>query len=226
MGLSVKWSLISVTFMDVVWGAVLFAWSLLCAALLSKRWYEFLVNRGVKKEKAIFSSRKFIHIWAAGLTSFAVPFLFSSPTVPFIASLILAAITYIPHKKDKLMDWFQIRGNIDEVYFLITWGFTLLAIWLIVGSPYPAVLPGIFLSVGDAIAGEVRNILYESKNKSIVGNIVMMVFNCIVGYLFFGFIGFVAGFFSALVEKFEIIDDDISVPLVSTIIIILGVLLG
>jgi dolichol kinase len=78
------------------------------------------------------------------------------------------------------------------------------------------------MSFGDGMTGIVRNSIYRRRTKSWWGNIAMMGICAPVGYLLLGIAGLAAGVAAYLVEKFEYkwLDDDITVPLVSFLILI------
>ena len=214
-------TLLSLTPLDVLFGILGIIWVLLCVKMLSKLWYRFLINRGVMEIKAIYSTRKFLHIWAAGIMGLATPFLFSGPMIPFVSSLIIALMIYIPHRKGKLLRWFQVEENIDEVYFCIMWGLTILVMWTIFLDPWYGVLPTVFMAIGDSIAGEVRSLLYNVRTKAWIGNLAMMLFCVPIGFVTLGIIGAISGAFASIIEHFEFIDDDVSIPLFSCLATIL-----
>ncbi|MEM4833765.1 MAG: dolichol kinase, partial [Thermosphaera sp.] len=68
-----------------------------------------------------------------------------------------------------------------------------------------------------------RNALYNRRNKSWFGNLAMAVVTVPVGQIVLGLPGALAGLIASIVEHFEIhskIDDNITVPLVSFLIIL------
>ncbi|MEM2973486.1 MAG: hypothetical protein QXS50_04980, partial [Candidatus Caldarchaeum sp.] len=156
------------------------------------------------------------HILAGGVVAVLVPFLLKSYFLVAALVAVLAVGNYIPHRRRKLLYWYQVEENMYEVNFIIMWG-------LVMGLGYYlnnialGVLPILFMSVGDGVTGLVRNALYGRRTKSWWGNLAMAFFCIPVGYLLYGVAGAVAGGLASVVEKFEfgMIDDNITVPLVS-----------
>jgi dolichol kinase len=79
------------------------------------------------------------------------------------------------------------------------------------------------MSIGDAITGIVRNILYKRRTKSWWGNLAMALFSMIAGAIV-GFAGVLAGAAASLIEHFEFkpIDDNVLIPVTSFAILILA----
>jgi len=105
------------------------------------------------------------------------------------------------------------------------WGIIIALGWLISGGNFwLGVLPVLFMSVGDAITGIVRNIIYKRRTKSWWGNLAMATFSIPVGGAIFGLAGIVAGATASFMEHFESnpIDDNITVPLSSFLILVLA----
>jgi dolichol kinase len=104
------------------------------------------------------------------------------------------------------------------------WGLVITVGWVISEANFWfGVLPVIFMSIGDAVTGIVRNILYKRRTKSWWGNLAMALFSIPVGMIL-GFAGVIAGAVASLIEHFEYnpIDDNVTVPLSSIIILILA----
>ncbi|MEM3090972.1 MAG: dolichol kinase, partial [Candidatus Bathyarchaeia archaeon] len=77
--------------------------------------------------------------------------------------------------------------------------------------------------VGDAVTGIVRNILYKRRTKSWWGNLAMAFFSIPTG-AFLGVAGMIAGAAASFIEHFESnpIDDNITVPLSSFLVLVLA----
>jgi len=188
---------------------------------LTLTFYKWAKKRGIKENKIIYYNRKIIHMLAGGLVALLVPFLFETPLLPFTLAMVLAVLTYIPHKTGKLMYWFQVEDNMYEVNFCIMWGTVIAASWIIFGMNQQAywygVVPVAFMAFGDAVTGLVRNMMYGKRTKSWYGNLAMLAVTVPIGAAVIGLPGAVAGILSSIVEHFEIpgiIDDNITVPLV------------
>ncbi len=212
--------------LEIAWSIALFAWVIIIVQLVSLTLYKYMVKRGVEEKRAVYYNRKVIHIFAGGLVALLVPFLFKTPLLPFILAMVLAILTYIPHRTKKLMYWFQVEDNMYEVHFCIMWGIIIALAWILFGQNTNAywygVIPVAFMSFGDAITGIVRNTLYGYRTKAWVGNIAMLAVTVPIGALI-GLAGILAAVIASIVEHFEIpgiVDDNITVPLISFLIIL------
>jgi len=176
----------------------------------------------LKENVAIYYNRKIIHILAGGVVSIIVPFVFKTPILPFVLAMVFAFLTYLPHKMNKIMYWFQTNDNIYEVHFCIMWGIIIALGWLLTnGNYWIGILPLLFMSVGDAVTGIVRNALFKRRTKSWWGNLAMALFSIPVGAIL-GIAGMLAGAIASVIEHFELnpIDDNITVPLSSFLILL------
>ncbi len=201
---------------DMVPTAILLVWNLAVVFVISRQSF-ILVHKSKSEIQAAYFSRKVIHFLSGGLTALVVPFL-SEPFVPFLLAMGLAMMTYIPHKIGRIFKWFQVEDNISEVYFCVVWAFLILLMWYVpaqLGGIWLAVVPILFMSFGDGITGIVRNILYSKRVKSWDGNIAMLMVCIPIGYFTFGWKGILAAILASVVEHYELVDDNISVPLVS-----------
>ncbi len=208
-----------------IWAGIILLWVVFVVQKLTLWTYNWMIKRGITHIKAVYYNRKIIHILAGGLAVFLVPFLFTTPLYPIILAAILAIATYLPHRKNKLMYWFQTEDNMYEVHFCIMWGVVVTLGWLIFHNWWYGVIPVAFMALGDGVTGIVRNILYNKRTKSWIGNIAMAAVTIPLGYIALGHIGALAGLLASIVEHFEImnlIDDNITVPLTSFLTILLG----
>jgi dolichol kinase len=203
---------------------LLFGWVIFVAAVLTKGLYSFMRRRGVEHNVAVYYNRKTIHMLTGGLVAVLVPFIFKTPIFPLTMAMLLAVFLYLPHKLRKLMHWFQTEDNTYEVSFCIMWGITITLGWLVSGCNFWfGVLPVLFMSFGDAITGIVRNIIYKRRTKSWWGNLAMASFSIPTGAML-GIAGIIAGAAASFIEHFESnpIDDNVTIPLVSFIILLLA----
>ena len=213
-----------ISMVEILASVILFLWVVFVVNFLTKNLYEFMRARRMRHNVAVYYNRKVIHMLAGGLVAVLVPFIFNTPIIPFIIASLLGALTYIPHKIGKLMYWFQTEDNMYEVSFCIMWGVILTLGWLISGGNFWfGVLPVLFMSFGDAITGIVRNMLYKRRTKSWWGNLVMALFTIPAGSIL-GLAGIFAGAAVSLIEHFEFnpIDDNVTVPLSSFLILTLA----
>ncbi|MGB9828119.1 MAG: dolichol kinase [Thermosphaera sp.] len=209
---------------ESIYTAILFIWVLIVVIPLTKFTYNMMIKKGTTHIKAVYYNRKIIHILAGGVVSILIPLLgYTTPLtiIPMLVLLFLA--TYIPHKTGKLLYWFQDPDNINEVNFVIMWGAVMITSWVVFRDWVYGVVPVAFMSFGDGITGIVRNALYNKRNKSWFGNLAMAVVTVPVGQIILGLPGAFAGLVASIIEHFEIhskIDDNITVPLVSFLIIL------
>lgn len=203
---------------------VLFSWIIFAVGFLTKKLYEAMEAKGFKHNVAVYYNRKLIHMSTGGLVALVTPFVFKTPLLPLVFASLLAVLTYIPHKTGKLMYWFQTEENMYEVSFCIMWGATVTFGWFVSGGNFWfGVLPVLFMSFGDGITGVVRNAMFKRRTKSWWGNLVMALFSILIGTTL-GLPGVLAGCVASLVEHFEFppIDDNVTVPLSSFIVLILA----
>jgi dolichol kinase len=206
--------------MEGVYAGVLFLWVLFVVGVLTYFCYKAMIKK-VPENIAVYYNRKIIHILAGGVIGYLVPFIFSTPFYPLTLSLVLGIFTLIPHLINKIMYWFQTNDNIYEVHFCLSWGLVLTAGWLLTGGDFWfGAIPILFMALGDAVTGLVRNTMFGRRTKSWWGNLAMAVINVPIG-LKLALPGVISGLFSSIVEHFEfgVIDDNITVPLSSFLIL-------
>lgn len=186
--------------------------------------YDFMRSRGMKHNVAVYYNRKLIHVFAGGVVALLVPFLFTSPIVPFIIAMIMAVFTYIPHRNGKLMYWFQVEDNMFEVNFCLMWGISMLLAWFILGSPIYALIPILFMAFGDAATGVVRNTMFKKRTKSWWGNIAMFAVCAPIGVLLLNSLwGVPIAALASFIEHYEFnpVDDNVLISASSFIAVLL-----
>jgi len=179
------------------------------------------VSRGIGERYGTYLARKTIHVLSAGVSVLLAPFVFSDWQTPLLLGSLMVAFTLIGHFR-KLFSWFQISNNYADVYFAVACTVLLVAFWNY--NVWIGVLSALFLAWGDGLTGVVRNFVYKKRNKGIWGNIAMFLVCMALGYLMngrVGYAGFVGGVFASVAEKFERIDDNISIPFGSAILMTL-----
>ena len=204
---------------DLIITIPIFLWVLFVTQYLSKLIYNLAVKKGYPEDSATYFGRKAIHIFASGLTALSLPFLFREPFLPFLSALILAVYTYLPHRKKQLYQWFQVKDNFNEVNFCLMWGLVILIGWFFDKSFWLGVIPALFLSFGDGVTGIVRNIRYQKRTKAWEGSLAMLIVCILIGFKM-GWAGIIAAIFATIFEKLEFIDDNISIPIVSFLILL------
>lgn len=204
--------------------ALLFVWVIFVVAILTRSLYYWMLKRGVENNVAVYFNRKVVHIFAGGICAAVVPFVFETPILPLVFAMFLAILTYVPHKLGKILFWFQTEENMYEVTFAIMWGLIIALGWFLSkGNFWFGILPVLFMAVGDALTGIVRNVIYRRRTKSWWGNLTMALFAIPLGAML-GFAGILAGAVASVIEHFEFypIDDNATVPSISFLILLLA----
>ncbi len=179
----------------------------------------FILSKWISKKQNIYVARKIIHILAGGLVAFASPYIFKSPAIPLIGGIGMLVLTLLPRLEGERMDWFQVEGNMGEIWFCFTWTIVMVGLWYIdLGAGVAAAL---FMSVGDGITGIVRNKVYKRWTKGLAGSIAMLLITLPIGWYYKGIPGIIGALVATLVEKWPKIDDNITVPLISAIVMVL-----
>jgi phytol kinase len=176
------------------------------------------VSRRVGDRFGTYVARKTIHILSAGVSLALAPFIFSDWQMPLILGSILVAFTLFGHFR-KPFKWFQVNNNYADVYFTIACTVLLVAFWQY--DVWIGVLSGLFLAWGDGLTGIVRNFVYKKRTKGVWGNLAMLSV-CIVLSLILdgrvGHAGLIGAVFASVIEKFEKVDDNISIPFGSAVL--------
>ena len=206
-------------FNDLIITLPFLLWTLFVIKFFSRWVYDLAVEKGYPPGSATYFGRKTIHIFGPGITALFVPFLFKEPFVPFLSALMMALYTYFLHKKDLLSEWFQVKENIHEVNFCLTWGAVILAGWFFDKSFWLGVIPALFMSFGDGVTGIGRNLKYKKRTKAWEGSLAMLLVCILIG-LKMGWAGIIAAFFATFFEKLKFVDDNISIPIVSFLILL------
>ncbi len=214
-----------------LWGemakALILSIYVLGVVLVTKPIYSFLRKKGLPHNVAIYYNRKIIHIFAGGVIAFLVPFIFTAPLVPFIMALLLGGFLYYWHARGKLLYWFQTDENMYEVNFTIAWGISVLLLWVILGDPRAAVVPAVFISLGDGVTGIIRNAFFAKRTKHWYGNLGMVAVTLPLGYVLAGSIGALAAIIASLVERYEFppVDDNILIAAASILVLLIPTIL-
>ncbi|MEM1847163.1 MAG: dolichol kinase [Acidilobaceae archaeon] len=200
---------------------LIFAVYVLFVIVITKPLYHYLTTRGLSPIRAKYFNRKVIHIFAGGVVALFVPFVYSTPLLPFLASVAITVLLIVARRLRPL-EWFQVPENHYEVNFAIMWGLSILVIWIAVGDPFLAVLPAIFMSFGDGTTGIVRNLVVKTRSKHWSGSVAMAFVSVTLGFIYGGLVGVVSAIVASLAERFEFnpIDDNVLVSLSSTFVVL------
>jgi dolichol kinase len=105
-----------------------------------------------------------------------------------------------------------------EVHFGIAYGFVLV-IGILLQNLMIALIPLLFMSFGDSATGLVRAITQNRQVKSWDGSLAMFIVCSIIGWFFLGFYGIIIAAIAAMVERIPGIDDNITVPIVTALLV-------
>jgi len=201
-----------VIFSDVINGGLLVAYNAFIILFVSRR---------ISEKHGTYMARKAIHILSAGISVLLARLIFSDLLAPLLLGSLMIAFTVFGHLR-KPYSWFQIKQNYADIYFTVACTVLLVAFWNY--NIWIGVLSALFLAWGDGLTGIVRNFVYGKRNKSILGNFAMFAVCMTLALLMngrVGYVAFVGAAFASVVEKFERIDDNISIPFGSAIIMTL-----
>jgi dolichol kinase len=77
------------------------------------------------------------------------------------------------------------------------------------------------MSFGDSATGLIRAVTQKRHVKSLEGSVAMFVICSIIGFAILGIYGIIVGLIATLVEKIPKIDDNVTVPFVTALLIFL-----
>ncbi|MEF8880116.1 MAG: hypothetical protein V5A64_06995 [Candidatus Thermoplasmatota archaeon] len=219
---------------QIIWVLILFFY-VAFVTYSTKKTYEFMINRGLDRNQAVYYNRKLVHIFAGGVVVLLVPILFRSPWYPLLAGLLITGFTLFSHRSNHLLYWFQTEKNLNDVSFCFMWGITIFVLWYFMGDPWIAVIPPAFMAIGDGVTGIIRSFVFAERTKHFIGNIWMAAFCIPLGFYLaylsnqgLIFWGVMAALAASLMERFEIgpLDDNVLIAISSTIVLYLGYLVG
>jgi phytol kinase len=195
---------------------LLLLWNLFVIHFLTKWAYGFV--RKLKDIPAEYIGRKIIHMFCGGIIALLIPVFYEGYYEFVILSAYGLGAYLLFWRKYKLLYWFQVKENMYEVHFTIAYGTTLL-IGILLQNVMIGLISLLFMSFGDSATGLVRAITQKKQVKSWDGSLAMFLICSIIGYLFLGTYGIMVGAVATLVEKIPGIDDNITVPLVTALLV-------
>ena len=226
------------TIVEFIWIIILTIYTV-SITFLTKKTYDLMVKKGIKKKDAVYYNRKIVHIFAGGVIALIVPIVFSSSIYPLFCGLSITIITYLSHKRrrGKMLYWFQTEDNLNDVSFCFMWGITIFVLWEVMGAmgntgaPWIAIIPAVFVSFGDGVTGIARNALFKKRTKHPIGNVFMAAVCIPLGYFLAGFGGIaiggaIAAIVASTMERYEFgpIDDNILITISSSIVLYIFIL--
>ena len=189
--------------------------------------YEKMRAIGLNDALALYINRKLVHALAAGIATLTIPYIFQTPVIPAILSLLLAALLAAARLKGGLK-WFQTGRDANEITFVVSWGASLAGVWLATGSMMLALIPPLYISIGDAITGFTRAALIGRREKHWIGNIAMAAFTIPLGIALLGLPwGVIVGGAAAVAERIDRpVDDNVAIALVTSLLVAAAARLG
>ena len=197
---------------------LLLLWNLFVIHYLTKWVYNFVQKyEGIP---AAYIGRKIIHIFVAGITAILIALFYSGYyKFAIIATFGLSAYLFF-WRQYRLMYWFQVKENMYEVHFSLAFG-TILLIGVLLQNLIVGLIPLLFMSFGDSATGLVRAFTQKKQVKSWDGSLAMFFVCSIIGWLFLGVYGIIIAAVAMLVERIPRIDDNITVPIVTALLVFL-----
>ncbi len=203
----------------------------LAILFLTRLPYQRMVAHGMEPIRAVYYNRKLVHMLAGGIGSVMVPLVFTDPWYPLVSGLLLTLLLYVAHVSGMRFYWFQTGDNRNDVKFALMWASSVSLLWWVLGNPWLAILPSLYMAFGDGVTGIVRNAVIRKRSKHPIGNVFMLLICAPLGW----FIGGQAdpaipvwGLFSAIVatvfERYEfgLIDDNILITVSASAVLLFG----
>jgi dolichol kinase len=197
---------------------LLLLWNLVVIHLLAKWAYNFA--KKYKDIPAAYVGRKIVHLFGGGITALLIPIFYEGYYSLVTISAFGLAFYTLFRRKYGLMYWFQIKENRYEVHFALAYGIILL-LGVILGNLWIGLIPILFMSFGDSATGLIRAVTQKKHVKSWEGSVAMFVICSIIGFTILGIYGIIVGLIATLVEKIPKIDDNVTIPFVTALLIFL-----
>ena len=174
-----------------------------------------IVVYSTKKYRNVWINRKIIHLSSVPAVLFYMYF-FREPYVFLLYSIVFTVMLFSKHVKKTLDGWYQVEGNLGEVYFTLSYGVLSIVAW-----PEYKILAGVamlFMAIGDSVTGIVRSRFVDRWQKHWTGSIAMLIVTLFIGMYFLGIPGALLALIATVAEAQPYIDDNLTVPLISFLI--------
>jgi len=217
-----------------VWALVLGVY-VLVVLFLTRIPYERMIAHGMEPMRAVYYNRKIVHMAGAGVASLFVPVFFTDLIYPLVAGVLFSLLTWATHAFGMRMYWFQIEENRNDFKFALAWLGSVTVLWWLLGNPWLAILPALFVAFGDGVTGIARNFVVRQRSKHPIGNVFMFLVCAPTGWIVGGLAdpgipewGLLAAVAATLVERYEfgVIDDNILIAVVATLVLLVGSQVG
>lgn len=196
--------------------SLLLIWNLVVIHYLAKLAYNFA--KKYKDIPAAYVGRKIVHLFGGGITALLIPIFYEGYYFLVTLSAFGLALYSLFRRKYGLMYWFQIKENRYEVNFALAYGIILL-VGVFLGNLWIGLIPILFMSFGDSATGLIRAVTQKRHAKSWEGSIAMFLICSLIGFAILGIYGIIVGLIATLVEKIPKIDDNVTVPVVTALLI-------
>ena len=115
------------------------------------------------------------------------------------------------------------------------WWISLGLLWWLLGDPWLAILPAVFMAFGDGVTGVIRNYFFRRRTKHVLGNVGMALVSVPLAWLIASQAdpalpvwGVIAALLASVVERYEFgwVDDNVLIAIATTLILLLGSVFG
>lgn len=197
---------------------LLLIWNLFVIHYLTKWVYTFMLR--YNDIPAAYVGRKIVHIFGGGIIAILIPIFYEGYYWLVTVSAFGLAAYLLFRRRIQPMYWFQVKENMYEVHFAFAYG-TILLIGVLLENLMIGLIPLYFMSFGDSATGLIRALTQKRHVKSWEGSVAMLIICSIIGYAFLGPYGIAVAAAATLVEKIPGIDDNITVPLITGLLVYL-----
>jgi len=167
-----------------------------------------------KKMKNVWINRKLIHL-SSSPAVLVYMYVFKEPYVFFSFATAFTLALFVPHLRSRELNWFQVKRNFGEV--LYTLSFVVLSISLWETNRALAGTAMLFMSVGDSVTGMIRSRFVTERGKHWTGTLGMLLTCTLIGVTLLGAKGIVLSAVATLAEYQPWIDDNVTVPFMTTL---------
>jgi len=219
---------------QLLWAAGLSVY-VLAVLFLTRLPYQMMVTRGMEPIRAVYYVRKMVHMLAGGMGSIMVPLVFIDPWYPLVSGLLLTLLLYVAHVSGLRFYWFQTDDNRNDVKFALMWSSSISLLWWVLGDPWLAILPSLYMAFGDGITGIVRNAVIRKRSKNPIGNVFMLLLCAPLGWYIgaqadpsIPVWGLLSAIVATIIERYEFgpIDDNILITVAASSVLLLGSVLS
>ena len=182
----------------------------------------FISNYCFKRGMPFYLTRKIVHFFAA-VPLLVSPLVFDQVYYPLSIGLVFLVLLVATHNTD-LFPGFVKKGRLSEIFFPLSICISLVALWSV--DPWAAVVPGLWLALGDGVTGLVRMKVNKREEKGWWGSLACLGACTGVAFLVSRVcVGVLGGCVATLAERFcgdapgaiIKIDDNLAMPVAGLI---------